>query len=45
MRKRLFRALVVTAVALSAALGAAGAAGALDLGGARAVVTDGIHWE
>jgi hypothetical protein len=37
--------LVVTTVALGAALGAAGAAGALDSNGARGVVTDGIHWE
>ena len=45
MRKRLVRALVFIAVALGVAVGAAGAAGAIDSGdfGARSV--DGSMWD
>jgi hypothetical protein len=35
MRKRLIQALIATAVAIGAAIGVAGAAGAIDLGGHR----------
>jgi hypothetical protein len=35
MRKRLIQALIATVVAIGAAIGVAGAAGAIDLGGHR----------
>jgi hypothetical protein len=44
MRKRLIRALVFVAVALGVAVGAAGAAGALDAS-QFGVVTDGSVWD
>jgi hypothetical protein len=46
MRKRLVRALIFAVVTISAAVGAAGAAGAIDHGGSlRAPVPDGIVWD
>jgi hypothetical protein len=49
MRKRLVQALIATAVAIGAAIGAAGAAGAIDLHGgpapSRGAVTDGASWD
>lgn len=48
MRKRLVQALIATAVAIGAAIGVAGAAGAIDLGGSstsRGAVTDGQQWD
>ncbi|HVD27789.1 MAG TPA: hypothetical protein VNC79_04730 [Mycobacteriales bacterium] len=45
MRKRLVRAIVFIAVAIGVAVGAANAAGALDLGGSSTVSTDGINWD
>ena len=47
MRKRLVRALVFAAVALGVAVGAAGAAGALDSGhpGAERIAPNGSVWD
>ena len=44
MRNRLVRAVVFVAVALGVAVGAAGAAGAADLG-SRVATTAGIIWD
>lgn len=44
MRNRLVRTAVFIAVALGVAVGAAGAAGAVDLG-VRTAVTDGMSWD
>jgi len=44
MPKRLVRALVFIAVALGIAVGAAGAAGAVDFPG-HVAVTDGMSWD
>jgi hypothetical protein len=45
MRKRLVRAIVFVAVAIGVAVGAAGAAGALDFGSGYSVNTDGAAWD
>lgn len=48
MRKRIIQALVATLVAIGAAIGIAGAAGAIDLGGhtpSRGAVVDGTVWD
>ena len=48
MRKRLIQALIAAVVAIGAAIGVAGAAGAIDLGGngpSRGAVTDGSNWD
>lgn len=47
MRKRLVQALIATVVAIGAAIGVAGAAGAIDLNGgsSRVAVVDGTMWD
>jgi hypothetical protein len=45
MRRRLVRAAIFIAVALGVAVGAASAAGAVDLGSRPSVSTDGIIWD
>jgi hypothetical protein len=47
MRKRLVQALIATVVAIGAAIGVAGAAGAIDLhsGPSGGAVTDGSTWD
>ena len=47
MRKRLIQALIATVVAIGAAIGVAGAAGAIDLGGSRPGVStnDSTMWD
>ena len=48
MRKRFIQALIATVVAIGAAIGIAGAAGAIDLNGGSfrgGAVTDGQSWE
>jgi hypothetical protein len=45
MRKRLIRAAIFIAVATGLAVGAASAAGAVDLGHRPAAVTDGAVWD
>jgi hypothetical protein len=45
MRKRLVRAAVFIAVALGVAVGAAGAAGAVNFGGHPAATINGTMWD